>query len=606
MMSCTIPNDENAIPHHDDLVQYALGFDSWCRARHVRPTYNRRFLSEDLTLASCDDRGVGGDLETGYDGPQSTGPEGSRAASPNPPLDSRKGDYQIRWPERGQSIKHLFGLRSSRKGSLLQNDISVVSRESKPEIRISREESPSYPFPSRRSDGASTRQQSIDLASCPELGRPSQDSPSPGEHRKPSPQNKRLQACLHEESPPIRETVHKFRSLGQRFRRSKSVSTVPTLSEFPNLDARERRRQSRESFILSELGAFSPLHVFSGFRPDLIAIAGVMIATGELDRLTFRADDIAKVRALEEHSTPVASAASLFAEKIEPAADATTTPSRISSPPDLKLAKLEFTTFEPANTPISGAITPNLKMTKGEFPTFAPANTPVSGTVTPNAPTSTRRSRSRWKRGWLTPRDQLSKIFMPKSIVPNAKVSEVSDSSPGLHRTQTQMLSNEIRHPPTEVRRQSLPGGFNLIGPGGNMTRRTIQEQELHFLDRPGVDSTHMPGDPYFTIYDIGYRPTSGMKLRAHSSGEVLQSGPLDLGQIPQEKESRRLHSQPQGSEPDTSQDFDHGETSIPSPNTSEMNWLSALETVRHGVLLYDSDTVISPTESEALSSEEN
>ncbi|KAK0625219.1 hypothetical protein B0T17DRAFT_617336 [Bombardia bombarda] len=66
--------------------------------------------------------------------------------------------------------------------------------------------------------------------------------------------------------------------------------------------AKERRRQNRDAHeVFSDSTAFMSVDNHLGYRPDLIALGGVMIATGELDRLTFRANDIIQ-RRVSDHN----------------------------------------------------------------------------------------------------------------------------------------------------------------------------------------------------------------------------------------------------------------------------------------------------------------
>ncbi|KAM7185150.1 hypothetical protein V8F20_011912 [Naviculisporaceae sp. PSN 640] len=143
-------------------------------------------------------------------------------------------------------------------------------------------------------------------------------------------------------------------SLGKRFRRSKSLTTVKTVLGSPKQNSRERRRKSREVSIFSDSPVFMPTPTRVGYSPDVIAIAGVMIATGELDRLSSRANKVAEARAgnRAETSSPV----------------------------------LTLSPSGQPNTPVSMSDSPRqqgLKLAKGSFPTFVPTNTPVSGSRTP-------------------------------------------------------------------------------------------------------------------------------------------------------------------------------------------------------------------------------
>lgn len=94
---------------------------------------------------------------------------------------------------------------------------------------------------------------------------------------------------------PTRENLYKFRLRGKILSRSKSVSAVTPTLEALRLSGRERRRINRVLYeIFPESAADSPLYnsPISGCRPGphLIAIAGMMIAIQELDRLSFLAN----------------------------------------------------------------------------------------------------------------------------------------------------------------------------------------------------------------------------------------------------------------------------------------------------------------------------
>lgn len=96
----------------------------------------------------------------------------------------------------------------------------------------------------------------------------------------------------------------KIRSLGTILRRSDSSSHSTTASEFrPAPDAKERRRQARDPYVVhSKSVASSPLlcspnsertsspNDTPGGVFDPLVRAGILVATGELDRLTFLAN----------------------------------------------------------------------------------------------------------------------------------------------------------------------------------------------------------------------------------------------------------------------------------------------------------------------------
>ncbi|KAK4676146.1 hypothetical protein QC764_509545 [Podospora pseudoanserina] len=103
-------------------------------------------------------------------------------------------------------------------------------------------------------------------------------------------------------SSPSQTRRGAFEKFRQKIRRSKSVSfpaTEPESEQHHAADGRERRRANRDRLEEPAQGA-SPLFKRwgCGRRPslDLIAVAGMMIAAGELDRLSLRADDVERVR----------------------------------------------------------------------------------------------------------------------------------------------------------------------------------------------------------------------------------------------------------------------------------------------------------------------
>ncbi|KAK0725452.1 hypothetical protein B0H67DRAFT_641872 [Lasiosphaeris hirsuta] len=135
--------------------------------------------------------------------------------------------------------------------------------------------------------------ESLDLVSCPEFGRE-----SPASQRETS-------GHVRYGPIPARNGAHRYRMLGRKFKRSKSVSAVSISSERSSLSGRERRLINRDSYIYSERRVFfnkpSSEHRSS---PNLIAIAGMMIAIGELDRLSFMADSAVLARASGQITAP--------------------------------------------------------------------------------------------------------------------------------------------------------------------------------------------------------------------------------------------------------------------------------------------------------------
>jgi len=138
------------------------------------------------------------------------------------------------------------------------------------------------------------------------------------------------------------------------FRRTKSASVVegkPTPAEY---DQSERRRLNRRTGgVFSETATTSPLtrKMTPDDRPEMIAIAGAMLAAGELDRLSVRAENVARQRMIERQDVPKCC------------------DSPVTAPP---------------NTPVrgrNGSLPVNDLIAGGGslFYSFAPSNTPVSG-----------------------------------------------------------------------------------------------------------------------------------------------------------------------------------------------------------------------------------
>ncbi|KAK4161839.1 hypothetical protein QBC43DRAFT_322878 [Cladorrhinum sp. PSN259] len=167
---------------------------------------------------------------------------------------------------------------------------------------------------------------------------------------------------LHRHSFTVwRGAFHRFR---QRIRRTKSVpeatpgntSSSDTAAFWQIQDAKERRRQNRDRYT-DPAGPSPLLRSFSTARhasPGLIAMAGMMIAAGELDRLTFLADDIAKAR--QGGQGAVSPFSAITEEKI---------------PPNTPMSNAGGVGGNPA---LSGTATP-----LGRFVPFPPSNTPVVG-----------------------------------------------------------------------------------------------------------------------------------------------------------------------------------------------------------------------------------
>ncbi|KAK3400571.1 hypothetical protein B0T20DRAFT_451362 [Sordaria brevicollis] len=123
-----------------------------------------------------------------------------------------------------------------------------------------------------------SRKQSLDMCSCPDLGREEdEDGERPGLPRRRT------------DGPQVRCPHHPYRGL---FQRSNSVCPGELHHDNHRIrDPRSRRRLNREDVELlhdTRTGASGPLvnAPAQEYSPKLLAIAGVMIATGELDRLS--------------------------------------------------------------------------------------------------------------------------------------------------------------------------------------------------------------------------------------------------------------------------------------------------------------------------------
>ncbi|KAK3346815.1 hypothetical protein B0T25DRAFT_288888 [Lasiosphaeria hispida] len=146
---------------------------------------------------------------------------------------------------------------------------------------------------------------SLDLVSCPEFGRVSQETEGQSKSRESPASQRETPGHIHYGPIPPRNGAHRYRMLGRKFKRSKSVSAVSISSERSSLSGRERRRINRDSYIYSERRVFfnKPLSEHRS-SPNLIAIAGMMIAIGELDRLSFMAESAVLSRAAGQIAAP--------------------------------------------------------------------------------------------------------------------------------------------------------------------------------------------------------------------------------------------------------------------------------------------------------------
>ncbi|EGO55672.1 hypothetical protein NEUTE1DRAFT_46915 [Neurospora tetrasperma FGSC 2508] len=131
--------------------------------------------------------------------------------------------------------------------------------------------------PCQTQNGGS-RKQSLDTCSCPDLGRDEDE-----EAERPDLPRRRT------DGPNVHCPHHHFKDV---FQRSQSVCPCePQLDIHRVRDPRSRRRLNREDVgVFTDLGtgAAGPLSNAPAqeYSPKLLAIAGVMIATGELDRLS--------------------------------------------------------------------------------------------------------------------------------------------------------------------------------------------------------------------------------------------------------------------------------------------------------------------------------
>jgi hypothetical protein len=206
----------------------------------------------------------------------------------------------------------------------------------------------------------------------------------------------------------------KIRSLG-RILRSDSSSQSATVSEFPTpLDAKERRRQARDPYELhsesvspsplfnspSSESARSPIGTAGGIFDPLVR-AGTLLATGELDRLSFLAHSRGiDLKLADEGSSGESSG-------ISPKGNA------------------------PSNTPAtclraSNAAAIPLPQTDGVLTPVVPANTPASDIATPATPHRTRSFKHDHRRRGAGSR--LSEMYMSQDAPENIPQDSGSQS----------------------------------------------------------------------------------------------------------------------------------------------------------------------------------
>ncbi len=172
----------------------------------------------------------------------------------------------------------------------------------------------------------------------------------------------------HDAVHPVRDAVADgFRSLGRHFRHFNSSSVTLSTPEYGYHSGRERRRRNRDSYMAcSESAASSLLYntPASGANPspdisqgviDPLAIAGMMIATAELDRLSSIADNRSITSRAER--APASSGGS-SAANVPPNSPVLQTRQSSEWAISLPSESSGGDTGAPANTPVSGASTP--------------------------------------------------------------------------------------------------------------------------------------------------------------------------------------------------------------------------------------------------------
>ncbi|KAK3950744.1 hypothetical protein QBC32DRAFT_371695 [Pseudoneurospora amorphoporcata] len=217
---------------------------------------------------------VWGTKSTGTDGAFSSRPESSETQDGRPPI------RRILTPDLSSIL---------RRGSTPKSSKSPKSRRSTPSnaSRSNGAPGPESPHSSRSPDddlggpsspGNDSRKQSLDMCSCPDLGREEDE-----EDERPGLPRRRT------DGPQVHCSHHHFRYV---FQRSQSVCPGELQLDTHRIrNPRSRRRLNREDvepFSDTRTGAAGPLNNAPAqeYSPKLLAIAGVMIATGELDRLS--------------------------------------------------------------------------------------------------------------------------------------------------------------------------------------------------------------------------------------------------------------------------------------------------------------------------------
>lgn len=234
--------------------------------------------------------------------------------------------------------------------------------------------------------------------------------------------------------------ANKIRSLGRiLLRQSESSSHSTSGSEIPTpLDAKERRRQARDPYELhsvsvassplfnspSSENAQSPVGSPGGVFDPLVR-AGTLLATAELDRLSF----LARSRATD--SKPSGSASSPASSEASPNGDA---------PPDIPGSSLRTST---------AAASP-LPQTDGVRLTAVPANTPASEIAGPATPSSTGSTKHGHRR--RAARTPLPQVCMPEDAPRDIQERSGPDSG-------SAMASSSEQSSPGESSASKVAGG---------------------------------------------------------------------------------------------------------------------------------------------------
>lgn len=241
-----------------------------------------------------------------------------------------------------------------------------------------------------------------------------------------------------------------------------------------------------------------PTPTHSSYLPGLIAIAGIMVATRELDRLSFRANKTTKARSANRSE---ASSPGL-------------TPSPSGQP----------------DTPVSMSGSPGQQgpnLTKYSFPTFVPTNTPISGSRTP-AETCSPPDFSR--RGSRAGSSHLSEVHVSADMLrETGKTDDISTSRLDFGRLGPEEQSADLTP-------DSINGARDMLKDNGAAESGVSRVRPLSPVRSP---SAH-----YFTAVSLCTGPARNMKLRDHSSCESFpvetnnqsiprQSSPNQIAKLP-------------------------------------------------------------------------